>query len=631
MKSCALKFKASGLLDIARLWGRTGKSTSQQAEAKKDRAFSSLLVDCVQDKSKNRLQKSTEITSKLNKKDSIKPNQTLVAPSEEAFGELVDNSSRRISIRQFSGEAQDLQLLKYLTPPSGNWKKPVEKSIRPAMKFEPDAPVAEPTIQRNNQRPRNSVKVQASTSTSSREEKLHTSDHREKLSNYKTNNVTVAGKAPVGVASKLSTSPVKPPAISQPTANSVKPRLTLNMDQREIRHFTTLISDSDFKTDLKDFKPGSIFSQLEKKPIDHLQNFDQRLIQAVVNPPQKLASESVAKYSSIEPVNQSESMPQESRPREIRTTLSPDETIVLSNKLNRNSEHSPKPSNSPAATTVHSIESQKTVIQTQPIIQSIRNPQHGPNVQNVRAVIRDEIFNLKSERTGRKSSGNILKSSEKPTATSQLQTIQAGNKTNNERNALPAKNHVVKEQKVDPETHERRQFQPLQFDPLIKSGDDHSRGTRIIQHSMKSPVEKPVFDPSNFVSHVRMSLSSGRGEITIRLKPEILGSALISLRQEEDGLKIEFEVETPAARQILEAQTPQLKDALINAGIEITQIEIRIADHSQERFAPTDDKSSGNRQQAGSNNNPKGEESSDQSQPNTYPRYLGYNTFDIAA
>jgi len=155
-----------------------------------------------------------------------------------------------------------------------------------------------------------------------------------------------------------------------------------------------------------------------------------------------------------------------------------------------------------------------------------------------------------------------------------------------------------------------------------------AKHTGFISYARTTSQSTPSVDRGDLVNSIKMTLTNGRGEMVLQLKPEVLGRALIILRQGTNGLKLEFEVEHPEARQIIEAEMPQLREALTAAGIQTASIEVRTSDSHQERFAQTNDGSQRNRQHNGRDD----ESGSQQRQEHTSrPRFLGYNSFDIAA
>jgi len=156
-----------------------------------------------------------------------------------------------------------------------------------------------------------------------------------------------------------------------------------------------------------------------------------------------------------------------------------------------------------------------------------------------------------------------------------------------------------------------------------------AKQTGFISYARTTPQSIPSVDRGELVSSIKMTLTNGRGEMVLQLKPEVLGRALIILRQGENGLKLEFEVEHQEARQIIEAETPQLREALNAAGIQTASIEVRTSDPHQGRFAQTNDSSQRNGQHNGRDDDESG---SHQRQEHTsHPRFFGYNSFDIAA
>jgi len=147
--------------------------------------------------------------------------------------------------------------------------------------------------------------------------------------------------------------------------------------------------------------------------------------------------------------------------------------------------------------------------------------------------------------------------------------------------------------------------------------------------SRAAPPQPVPVDPGALVSGIKLSLSEGRSELVLRLRPEVLGRAIVSLRYLEDGLRLEFQLERPEARQAIEAESAKLKEALAAAGFQTVSIEVRIPDPDGERpdlHDDDEDRRQSSRDQ--DDNNPDSEHRQQQNRP---PLMFGYNTFDIAA
>jgi flagellar hook-length control protein FliK len=147
------------------------------------------------------------------------------------------------------------------------------------------------------------------------------------------------------------------------------------------------------------------------------------------------------------------------------------------------------------------------------------------------------------------------------------------------------------------------------------------------QHTGSTTGRQPV-DTMTLAQNIRFNLAGGRQELTLQLKPETLGRALIQLHREDDRLKVEFTVERPEARHAIEAQVTALRDNLVSLGFQNVSIEVRTgSDETLWNERAGSDRNSAdspqdqNRQSAEEHRNP----------PSSRARYFGYNTFDIAA
>jgi flagellar hook-length control protein FliK len=151
-------------------------------------------------------------------------------------------------------------------------------------------------------------------------------------------------------------------------------------------------------------------------------------------------------------------------------------------------------------------------------------------------------------------------------------------------------------------------------------------------HIPKDSIAPLPIEPSSFVQSVRLTLTGGQREIVVRLHPEILGQAVIAVHQDEDGLRLEFKLERAEARQAVEAQSAQLKEALAAAGFQNVQIDIQPYGWPDDRPDRLEEHSEGqSRRQSEHRENLSQEHlTTPDSQP-PITRLFGYNTFEIAA
>lgn len=112
-------------------------------------------------------------------------------------------------------------------------------------------------------------------------------------------------------------------------------------------------------------------------------------------------------------------------------------------------------------------------------------------------------------------------------------------------------------------------------------------------------------------------------EVRIRLKPEVLGEILVTVQQEETTVAAQIHVEHASVKTAIDAQLPQLRQALVDRGIDVRRLEVIMADQSMAREFREQQHVKPKRG-AGSNLSAIEEIDSPIS-----PRSLGYNTIEL--
>lgn len=168
-----------------------------------------------------------------------------------------------------------------------------------------------------------------------------------------------------------------------------------------------------------------------------------------------------------------------------------------------------------------------------------------------------------------------------------------------------------------------------------QSGESTSRNFNNVKPPSMTSLEKnasmpqPPIDQAKLVDNIKLTLTSGRSELTIQLKPEVLGSALVTLRKTDNGLELEFQVESAHAKQAIEVEVPQIREALAAVGIHTSSIDVKTSDFNPERFSTPENGGNGQR---GQGKQDRSSANAEQQIDNLRKfRNLGYNTFEIAA
>lgn len=73
---------------------------------------------------------------------------------------------------------------------------------------------------------------------------------------------------------------------------------------------------------------------------------------------------------------------------------------------------------------------------------------------------------------------------------------------------------------------------------------------------------------------MKVMIKTGKNEMTVRMSPEHLGKMEIKLQKDGDMMTASMKVESLAAKELLDAQMPELLENLLNEGIEVERVEV---------------------------------------------------------
>lgn len=81
-------------------------------------------------------------------------------------------------------------------------------------------------------------------------------------------------------------------------------------------------------------------------------------------------------------------------------------------------------------------------------------------------------------------------------------------------------------------------------------------------------------------------LANGRkletGTVTLKLHPQELGELRMEIRVEQDNIKAHITTQNPQAQEMLDRHLPRLRESLEQQGLRLDQIEITVADKSND-------------------------------------------------
>jgi flagellar hook-length control protein FliK len=116
----------------------------------------------------------------------------------------------------------------------------------------------------------------------------------------------------------------------------------------------------------------------------------------------------------------------------------------------------------------------------------------------------------------------------------------------------------------------------------VKASESTSRTSQVQPGAMDQIVEKAT-----------LMLKNGKHEMMVELKPEVMGRLKMELSLEHHHLNVKIMAESPAVRDMIQQNLPQLRTELQNQGLDVDRMDV----HTQNEK----DLSAGNREMNGSN------------------------------
>lgn len=128
------------------------------------------------------------------------------------------------------------------------------------------------------------------------------------------------------------------------------------------------------------------------------------------------------------------------------------------------------------------------------------------------------------------------------------------------------------------------QSDPVPFNDVIDAKGDVDNVETVTKAYRMSEGNKPdVF--KQVVEHAKVVVHDGKSEMTVQLKPENLGKLSLEIVAERGVLVAKFVAESQQVKQIIEANLPQLKDALESQGLNVQGFSVSVGDNSAQREA----------------------------------------------
>lgn len=159
--------------------------------------------------------------------------------------------------------------------------------------------------------------------------------------------------------------------------------------------------------------------------------------------------------------------------------------------------------------------------------------------------------------------------------------------------------------------------------PTVSTKAEGVHGKEVSTKGAGATIELPKDFARDFVVKIaddlRLHVAGRTSEVRVRLKPEHLGALSLKVTMQEGELAARMDVTVPAVKAALDAQLPQLREALASQGIEIRRFDV-----------VADGQGNAQREQQRFHHQPQSGRQTDVDATETYAamRDLGYNTVE---
>lgn len=151
------------------------------------------------------------------------------------------------------------------------------------------------------------------------------------------------------------------------------------------------------------------------------------------------------------------------------------------------------------------------------------------------------------------------------------------------------------------------------FDPMPSFSTLPSDGKGVVasSHINTTPVAMDNFQQDNFHQLVERAMFTVRGEQSearIALKPDHLGHVQMKIVTENNLVSVKIITETPAARDLIDANANQLKAELQHQGLNVENIQVSVSDERHDAYRQARQKESFMRHMSSGGNGPSEED-----------------------
>lgn len=103
------------------------------------------------------------------------------------------------------------------------------------------------------------------------------------------------------------------------------------------------------------------------------------------------------------------------------------------------------------------------------------------------------------------------------------------------------------------------------------------------QARMNVNPEQQIQNFSKIIDEINVAYRTDKNTINIKLEPETLGQLTVKIQSENGVIQASFIVENERAKRALEEQIQQLKDTLVQQGVNVSDINVQVG-HNQEDY-----------------------------------------------
>ena len=219
-------------------------------------------------------------------------------------------------------------------------------------------------------------------------------------------------------------------------------------------------------------------------------------------------------------------------------------------------------------------------------IQVTKAAEAGMNTQEAKAPT-EEITPIREKRE--LSTSDRLPAEQSEGEASEIQIMTSTNDTKDQSNGEETESKEFASSKIikisDLQTGKLEQQAPFQqiYGTTIAEKNDVGFSQEVLKKSINQPIfnNEEVF--KQVVEHAKVTLTADKSEMIMHLTPESLGKLTMKVVTEKGLMVAQFTAESQQVKQIIEANLPQLKDALESQGLNVQGFSVSVGQEGAQK------------------------------------------------